>query len=197
MAQPLPASTNFVQVISNRLHNNLVIKASHKKVLPTTTSTQSNRKIHPVRDVDIFNALQLKSGSLLSRPKQASDLPTVLAEANTLDDAIIVEGTNKEKCILSTYKEPFGQDFDHSIVSEKKYVPGADSLLFLPDSARVNFADMGHRVDQEMANSQRGTDLEREATRQSHYIEWTRIMGIPDPLGPHEGHQLFERKNTL
>jgi hypothetical protein len=48
---------------------------------------------------------------------------------------------------------------------------------------------MGHRVDREMANSQRGTDLETEATRQSHYIKWTRIMGIPDPCEPHKGYQ--------
>jgi hypothetical protein len=40
-----------------------------------------------------------------------------------------------------------------------------------------------------MANSQRGTDLETEAVRQSHYIKWTRIMGIPNPCGPHEGYQ--------
>jgi hypothetical protein len=48
---------------------------------------------------------------------------------------------------------------------------------------------MGHCVDQEMANSRRGTDLEKEAARQSHYIEWMRIMGIPDPCGPHKGYQ--------
>jgi hypothetical protein len=49
-------------------------------------------------------------------------------------------------------------------------VPGTDSLLFLPDSARANLADMVNYVDREMANSQRGTDLETEAARQSHYI---------------------------
>jgi hypothetical protein len=48
---------------------------------------------------------------------------------------------------------------------------------------------MGHSVDQEMANSQRGTDLETEAARQSHYIEWKRIMGIPNPCGPHHCYQ--------
>jgi hypothetical protein len=48
---------------------------------------------------------------------------------------------------------------------------------------------MGHHVDQEMANSQRGTDLKTEAARQSHYIEWTRIIGIPDPCGPQKGYQ--------
>jgi hypothetical protein len=40
-----------------------------------------------------------------------------------------------------------------------------------------------------MANSLRGTDLETEAARQSHYIEWSRIMGIPDPCGSNVGYQ--------
>jgi hypothetical protein len=48
---------------------------------------------------------------------------------------------------------------------------------------------MGQRVDPEMANSQRGTDLETDAARQSHYIKWTRIMGIPNPYGPHKNYQ--------
>jgi hypothetical protein len=48
---------------------------------------------------------------------------------------------------------------------------------------------MGHRVDQDIANSQRGTDLETEAIRQSHYIERTSIMGISDPCGSHKGYQ--------
>jgi hypothetical protein len=103
--------------------------------------------------MDILNALQSKSESLYSRPQQTSDLPTVSAETNTLDDAIIVKGTTEKKCILDAYEERFGQHFIHSIVSKKKDVPEADSLLFLPDSERVNLADMRHRVDQEMANS--------------------------------------------
>ncbi len=40
-----------------------------------------------------------------------------------------------------------------------------------------------------MANSRRGTDIEMEATRQSHYIEWARIIGIPDPCSPNVGYQ--------
>ncbi len=118
------------------MHNNLVIKASHKKVLSTAASDQSNRKVHPACDADIFNALQLKSESLHSRPQQTSDLPTVLAETNTLDDAIIVKGTKEKKRILDAYKERFGH-FNHSIVSKKKIISGADSQLFLPDSARA------------------------------------------------------------
>jgi hypothetical protein len=85
-----------------------------------------------------------------------------------------IQGLNK-RAICQQYRQRptlwMMQVFDHSIVSKKKDVLGADPLLFLPDSARAYLADIGHRVDQEMANSQRGTDLEMEAARQSHYIK--------------------------
>jgi hypothetical protein len=45
---------------------------------------------------------------------------------------------------------------------------------------------MGHHVDQEMAQSQRGPDLEKEAAQQAHYIKWAKIFGIPDPCGYYE-----------
>jgi hypothetical protein len=121
-----------MQDISNRLHNNLVIKVSHKKVLSTATSTQSNRKVHSARNTDIFNALQLKSDSLHSRPQRMSDLPIVLTETNTLDEAIIVKGTKTKKLILDVYEECFGQDFNHSIVSKKKGKIKLDPNLDFP-----------------------------------------------------------------
>jgi hypothetical protein len=46
---------------------------------------------------------------------------------------------------------------------------------------------MGHRVDQEIAQSQRGPDFETEAAQQAHYIKWAEIFGIPDPCGYYEG----------
>jgi hypothetical protein len=46
---------------------------------------------------------------------------------------------------------------------------------------------MGHCVDQEMAQSQRGLDLETEAAWQAHYIKWAKIFGIPDPCGYYKG----------
>jgi hypothetical protein len=42
---------------------------------------------------------------------------------------------------------------------------------------------MGHHVDQEIAQSRRGPDLETEAAQQAHYIKWAEIFGIPDPCG--------------
>jgi hypothetical protein len=96
--------------MSNRLHNNLVIKATHKKVLSAATSNQSNRKVHPACDVDTFNALQLKRNSLHSRPQQTNDQPIISEETSTLDETIIVRGTKEKKCILDTYEEYFGQE---------------------------------------------------------------------------------------
>jgi hypothetical protein len=46
---------------------------------------------------------------------------------------------------------------------------------------------MGHHVDQEMAQSQRGPDLETEAAQQAHYIKWAKIFGIPDPCDYYKG----------
>jgi hypothetical protein len=57
----------------------------------------------------------------------------------------------------------------------------AETLFFLPDSTRAHLADIGHHVDQEMAQSQRGPDLETEAAWQAHYIKWAEIFDIPDP----------------
>jgi hypothetical protein len=60
-------------------------------------------------------------------------------------------------------------------------------LFFLPELARAHLADMGHRVDQGMAQSQRGPELEAEAARQALYIKWAKIFGIPDPCGYYKG----------
>jgi hypothetical protein len=95
-------------------------------------STQSNRKVHPAHDTDIFHALQPRSYSLHLRQQQISDLPIVLAETSTLDEAIIVKGTKEKKCILDANEEHFGQDFDHSIVSKKKGKIKLDPNLDFP-----------------------------------------------------------------
>jgi hypothetical protein len=46
---------------------------------------------------------------------------------------------------------------------------------------------MGHRVDQEMAQLQRGPHLETEVAWQAHYIKSAKIFGIPDPCGYYKG----------
>jgi hypothetical protein len=46
---------------------------------------------------------------------------------------------------------------------------------------------MGHCVDRETAQSQRGPDLETEAAQQACYIKWAKIFGIPDPCSYYKG----------
>jgi hypothetical protein len=48
---------------------------------------------------------------------------------------------------------------------------------------------MGDCVDQEMAKSRGGPDIETEAARQAHCIKWTEIIGIQDPCGYYPGYQ--------
>jgi hypothetical protein len=46
---------------------------------------------------------------------------------------------------------------------------------------------MGHRVDQEMAQSRRGPDLETEVARQAHNTKWDKIFSILDLCGYYKG----------
>ncbi len=48
---------------------------------------------------------------------------------------------------------------------------------------------MGDCVDQEIAKSRGGQDIETEAARQAHYIKWAEIIGIQDPCGHYLGYQ--------
>jgi hypothetical protein len=40
-----------------------------------------------------------------------------------------------------------------------------------------------------MAQSQRGPDIETEASRQAYFIKWTEISGIPNPCSLFQGYQ--------
>jgi hypothetical protein len=48
---------------------------------------------------------------------------------------------------------------------------------------------MGDCVDREVAMSRRDKEVETEAARQSHYIFWCSIIGIPDLCGNKIGYQ--------
>jgi hypothetical protein len=48
---------------------------------------------------------------------------------------------------------------------------------------------MGNRIDREVAMSRRDKEIETEAARQAHYIQWGLIMGIDDPCGHQRGYQ--------
>jgi len=44
-------------------------------------------------------------------------------------------------------------------------------------------------IDREVAMSRRDKEIETEAARQAHYIQWGLIMGILDPCGHQRGYQ--------
>ena len=67
-------------------------------------------------------------------------------------------------------------------------LPGAESLFFLSDSTQAHLNDMGNHVNQEMAKSRGGPDIETEAALQAHYIKWAEIFGIQDPCGYYPGY---------
>jgi hypothetical protein len=48
---------------------------------------------------------------------------------------------------------------------------------------------MGNWVDQQMAQSQRGPEIETEAAWQVYYIKWAEIFGIPGPCESFHGCQ--------
>ncbi len=48
---------------------------------------------------------------------------------------------------------------------------------------------MGDRVDREVTMSRCDKEVETEADRQSHYIFWCSVIGIPDPCGHKIGYQ--------
>jgi hypothetical protein len=75
--------------------------------------------------------------------------------------------------------------FDYTIL--KQTYPKLRHCSFFQIQPELIFADMGHHVDQEMAQSQRGPALEIEAAWQAHYIKWAVIFGILDPCGYYEG----------
>jgi hypothetical protein len=60
---------------------------------------------------------------------------------------------------------------------------------------------MRDHVDREVAMSQQDKEVETEAARQSHYIFWCSIIGIPDPCGNKIGYQcivaIYDKKFVM
>jgi hypothetical protein len=102
------------------LHNNLVRKPIHKKVLPAARTKPSNRKAPPAPTAANINALQGKSISVPTSIPSMNDQIVSPTEPNTIDKAIIVRGTKEKNRILDAYEKGFGSEFNHSIVSKKK-----------------------------------------------------------------------------
>jgi hypothetical protein len=101
--------------ISNRLHNNLVIKPIHKKVLSTaaTKPKPSNRKALPAPTATNIDTLQGKRILAPTCIPPTNDKIASPTKPNTMDKAIIVREAKEKKHILDSYEEHFGSELDH------------------------------------------------------------------------------------
>ena len=63
-------------------------------------------------------------------------------------------------------------------------------MLFFSDRARNHLAPIGDYIGSKLAKSQSDSDIEMQAAKQAHYIEWCRLHYIHDPCGSEPG---FER----
>ncbi len=78
------------------------------------------------------------------------------------DDNKIADNISQIKKRLSNSVHSFGYSSLHQMYPEFTH------CSFFQIQPELISPDMGHCVDQEMANSQRGTDLEKVAAKQSH-----------------------------
>jgi hypothetical protein len=92
----------------------------------------SNRNAPPAATAAIISALQAISILVPTCLISTIDHNICTPEPDALGKAIIVRGTREKKCIVDTYKEPFGSDFDQSIASNKKGKIQQDPDFYLP-----------------------------------------------------------------
>jgi hypothetical protein len=75
--------------ISDRLHNNLLKKLIHKKILPAAATKPSNRKAPLAPNAANINALQAKSILVLTCVPPTNDQIISPPEPNALEEAIV------------------------------------------------------------------------------------------------------------
>jgi hypothetical protein len=92
------------------LHNSLVIKPIHKKILPAAATKPYNRKAPPAPTAANINILQAKSILAATCVPPANDQIVSPPEPNALEKAIIIQGTKVKKCILNVYEEQLVQN---------------------------------------------------------------------------------------
>jgi hypothetical protein len=96
--------------------------------------------------------------------------------------------TNDMSCLKKHSDTNSAPNFDYTTLKQT-YPELNHCSFFLSDSARAHLHNMDDSVDQEMAKSRGGPDVETEAAWQAHYIKWAEIIRIQDPCGYYPGYQ--------
>ena len=93
---PIPSSSNFIQDISRRLHNDLVLK-NPKTTHTSASSKQAALPEHQPESMPVgTNAPKLSKTSGTDSSVLPVQLSSAQTEPNLLGDAIIVKGTNEK-----------------------------------------------------------------------------------------------------
>jgi hypothetical protein len=119
MVRPLQvAPVSFEQFLSNILYNTLVIQPiASKKVLTALLASKLAKPTKPLQQPSLTDASDVKSKKVTLLPTSNS----VTASPDMLsNNSIIVQGTCKEKRILTAYQEKNGSEYPELIATRKK-----------------------------------------------------------------------------
>jgi hypothetical protein len=123
--QAVPVS--FEQALSNKLHSTLVIRAiASKKVSTALLSSKLAKPTKQLHQPSLSDASDVKSkkNALLHTSNSVTASHTMSS-----NNSIIVQGTHKNKRILTAYKDKFGSEYPESIVTRKKGKISDDTFL--------------------------------------------------------------------
>ncbi len=121
------APVSFEQVLSNKLHNTVVIRPiASKKVSTALLSSKLAKSTKPLHQPSHTDVSDVKS-----------KIVTLLHTSNSVTashdmsskNSIIVQGTHEKKQILTDYQEKFGSEYPESIVTRKKGKISDDTSL--------------------------------------------------------------------
>jgi hypothetical protein len=104
VSRPIPSFSNFVQDISRRLHNDLVIKIP-QKIQTSALSKSALPKYHPKTkpgDVIFPQSNNIPAPATLGLPVQPNPVRTKL---DSLGNTVIVRGTTEKRRILDEYEQ--------------------------------------------------------------------------------------------
>jgi hypothetical protein len=119
VSHPIQTSSNFVQDISRRLHNDFNNKDPKK--IQTSASTRPALSINqPESKPDDTNTLQANNISMPTCSLPPISQNSVHIEPDVLGHPVIIKEMREKRCILDTYKKSFGSNPNDSTVSKKK-----------------------------------------------------------------------------
>ena len=135
---------SFEQVLSNKLHNSLVIPSIVSKKQPIISGPSKSSTVTLSSKSTPLDVTDLQYGALLRGIEANSSSST---SASTCIEPIIQTGTKEKKRILDAYQARYGSECSDSIVTKKKGKTSDDILC--PERSRMRPSlDKWYRVEE-------------------------------------------------